>query len=437
MTGILILAVFLLFALLMFFRKIPAILALPLMSLIIILLPGTYWWDAMPAVFTKGAVRLSGAMMNAIFGAILAYVVFQTGISENIIKRAAELAGDKPLAVALVLTAASSICFVALAGLGSVIMVGTLLIPILLSVGLPRLTVASIYLLSISIGGTWNVANWGFYMDVLKVPMETIRVFASVNGVLLAIAGVTFIVLNTRKAGIRTAWAMPAADLKGSLKIEKPVPVYSLITPVIPVGIILFYSLFSKAVFGKELSFDINTALITGAIYGVLTTKPREIINIMSGAFTEGIKNVAPVLGLMMGIGMAVTALMSPEVKDALKPLLQSVIPNSQIGYILFFGILAPLALYRGPLNLYGLGAGVGAILTSIYPPSLVMGALMTTGMVQGVCDPTNTMNVWTGGFTDTDVQDILKKTLPYVWIAVFIALLYIALFSWVPMPGN
>ena len=56
-----------------------------------------------------------------------------------------------------------------------------------------------------------------------------------------------------------------------------------------------------------------------------------------------------------------------------------------------------------------------------------IMAALMTTGQIQGVCDPTNTQNVWTASATGTDVNDIMKKTLPYVWGGVVVGLVVAA----------
>lgn len=95
--------------------------------------------------------------------------------------------------------------------------------------------------------------------------------------------------------------------------------------------------------------------------------------------------------------------------------------------------ILSPLALYRGPLNLWGLGSGVAALMISagILPPQAIMGALIATGNIQGVCDPTNTHNVWTAYFTNTDTTTILKKTLPYMLIVVLLDIIYVALFKW------
>ena len=46
-------------------------------------------------------------------------------------------------------------------------------------------------------------------------------------------------------------------------------------------------------------------------------------------------------------------------------PQLAGILPGTALMFILFFSILAPLALYRGPLNVWGLGLGIGAIMLS------------------------------------------------------------------------
>lgn len=418
-----IIAVFLIFAVLMYTKRISALLALPVMALIIAILPNyAKPLEAITLVFGTGAPRLAAAMMNAVFGAILAHVVYTTGIAETIVKKAAELAGDRTMAVAVIMTLATAVAFVALGGLGSIIMIGTLVLPIMTGVGIRPTVAGSMFLLGVSMGGTWNVANWGFYRDTLKVPIDVISSFATTNGIILIIAGLVYVVLNARAT--RTTWAVPnRAPGSGSASVSA----LALITPVIPVALLLGF----KYGTGGKVNFDINAALTIAALYGILTTRPRELVNTLTGAITEGIKNVAPVLGLMIGIGMAVTALMHDSVKAVMTPMLQSIVPTGALGYVLFFGLLSPLALYRGPLNLFGLGAGVGAILTGILKPHLVMGALMSTGMIQGVCDPTNTHNAWTAGFTKSDVNDILKETLPFVFAATLAALAVIGFTRW------
>jgi hypothetical protein len=80
------------------------------------------------------------------------------------------------------------------------------------------------------------------------------------------------------------------------------------------------------------------------------------------------------------------------------------------------FGLLSPLALYRGPLNPYGVGIGVYSILATLHvlPPVALVAAVMAVVQVQNVCDPTNTQNVWVANFTGVAVERITRLVLPY-----------------------
>ena len=55
-----------------------------------------------------------------IFGAMFAKVIQKTGISDEIIKKAAELSGDKPIAIAVLMTAATAFIFLGMSGLGAI-----------------------------------------------------------------------------------------------------------------------------------------------------------------------------------------------------------------------------------------------------------------------------------------------------------------------------
>ena len=57
-----------------------------------------------------------------------------------------------------------------------------------------------------------------------------------------------------------------------------------------------------------------------------------------------------------------------------------------------------------------------------------VMAALMSVGQLQGVCDPTNTHNVWIANYVGTDVQQLLRRTIVYVWPAAVVGLVVAAL---------
>ena len=120
----------------------------------------------------------------------------------------------------------------------------------------------------------------------------------------------------------------------------------------------------------------------------------------------------------MIGIGILYLAVTHPMVKEVLNPFLLAVVPSNKVAYIIFFSLLAPLSLYRGPMNLFGLGSGIAALVIGLgtLSPMAVMGAFLAAERIQGCGDPTNTQNVWTANFAEVDVNGITKKLLPYLW---------------------
>ena len=112
---ILILLVFAGFIGLMIAKKLPTILALPVLGVLVAMIAGVPFLKAAEAdgqtimgfVIGQGASRLAGTIIATIFGGMFAKVIQKQGISDAIIRKAAELAGDKPYAIAFVLTGAT------------------------------------------------------------------------------------------------------------------------------------------------------------------------------------------------------------------------------------------------------------------------------------------------------------------------------------------
>ncbi|MFH0795312.1 MAG: C4-dicarboxylate ABC transporter, partial [bacterium] len=127
----------------------------------------------------------------------------------------------------------------------------------------------------------------------------------------------------------------------------------------------------------------------------------------------------------MFGIGMLLAAFSNEAIQKEITPLIAPLIPTTNFAYVVGFSIAAPLALYRGPLNVWGLGFGLAGLLkeTTLLPGALVMGAFISTGAVQGVCDPTNTHNVWIANYLGLDVTKMSFRILPFIWVMVVVAL--------------
>ena len=450
LPGLLIIVTFGVFAGLMMSRKMPALLALPCMAVVIAVISGGFYewpaaevvqssswfgkfmrlvagsaWDGFITsnqgyikflavdVMTDGPARLATPAMFAVFGAILSQQVMRSGIAQRIVSVTAEYAGDRKMLLAALLTVVVAVCFTTVTGLGAVIMLGSLVLPILLGAGLSAEFSACLMLFAIAIGGIINPAIWGFYTSTIGVAEEVAKRYVLVNAGLLSVFTALFFGIRGRKESQTFAWAVSAAPVP-----SKNVPLPALLTPLIPIFLIMVFD------------WKIIPAFIAGLVYGAFTTNPKNALKDITAATLEGLKDIAPVIGLFIGIGMAVKAMMAEPTKQVMEPLMSAILPTTGAGFLLFFSILAPLALYRGPLNFFGLGAGVAGLIMGVklMPPVALMTAFFAVGQIQGVCDPTNTHNVWLATFTKSSTEKFLKTTIPYVWGFVVAALAYAAL---------
>ncbi len=413
-----ILLVFLVFVGLMMARKLPTILALPCMAILFAIIAGVPWMSNNPdvtsiakTILAGGSMKLSGAIAGLIFGAWFGQILNKVGITKSIIRKAAELAGDKPVLIAILFFITASIIFSAAGGLGMVILVGTIVIPIMLTAGISQFVASIVVLLAVGVGALFNVSNWAVYVDVLGLSVDKIANYTLVVALPLIVISLIMIVFYIKRDGKgRKAWAMPAATPGDN----KKVPTISLISPLVPVALVFIFKI------------DIVPAVIVGAIVTILLTWPKRPIHILSSAMVEGIQDVAGAMGLMIGIGILLSSVMSPQVSAVISPLIESVLPGNPVMYILFFTILSPLAIYRGPLNVWGLGSGIAALFVSAgMTPVAAMLALRAVSNVQAVSDPTNSHNVWVADFTKSDINEILKKTLPWTMASVLISLIF------------
>ena len=476
----LIILVFFVMALSMFFRKIPALMALPLMAFLIPLVAGVGLDDILQLVIGQGATRLSTAYTVALFGSMLSVLLQKTGVAENMIKKGAELSGDNPWFIAVFFLILITLLFSTLGGLGAIIMVATIVLPILSSVGIGSMTIVGIFLIGLSMGGILNAGNWAVYVDVMGLDIAEIRPFAmtmfaitfcgaliyitiqlyrdghEINflkilrnvGILLLIAMVMTGIWKLMPTAFQNVLSSGMAGFGNFLKIailvllvvtalynfiriltgksfkQETLHWSAFLTPIVPLILILVFSV------------NFIAAFIMGLIYGYLATYRKGHLNLLISAVLEGGGLVMPAVVLMLGIGMLLNAIIGPGgswnaanpqgwmVLNLLRPVILNIIPENPVSYVIAFSLAAPLALYRGPLNVWGMGYGLAAVfLAAGMEAGAIMGLLMAVGQIQGVSDPTNTHNVWLANEMQVDVQRVLWNTLPYTWVIAFFGL--------------
>ncbi|WP_261806809.1 citrate transporter [Lapidilactobacillus luobeiensis] len=412
-----ILVVFFAFVGLMMTKKLATILALPLMAILMALIAGIPLYSNNPKVFniatnilSDGSAKLATTIITTFFGAWFGFLLKKTGISEGIIRKAAEMAGgDKPVRIATIFFLIGIVIFSTGGGLGMTILAGTIIIPILLTAGISALTASIVLLASQTVGSFFSMSGWSMTAQLYKLPVSVISKYTIIFTIpAIILFEVMLIWFIKRDKTIRKGWTMPDA---GPVRKAPQVRTIALIAPILPVVMVFAFKL------------DIISSILLAVIATILLTTPKHPAQVMVSALIEGIQSVAGAAALMVGIGMLLAAVTAPAVSAILTPLIKAVLPTSPITYVLFFSILSPLALYRGPLNTYGLGSGVGVLMAaSGLSPLATMLAMRNLGKTQGLCDPTNTYNVWVADFADVDVNDITKKTIGWATLVVFVS---------------
>lgn len=193
------LVVFVVMALLMASRRLSALLALPLMAVLLSLIGGIPGRDILDEVLAKGAVKLNAAYTTTMFGAMLAELLNRLGVVKSLVRWVAEFAGDNPFVLGSAITLVTALLFSTLGGLGAVIMVGTIILPVMLSIGIPSIAAGALFLFGISLGGMFNIANWQLYMDVLSIPRDQIVAFVLPFALLLSGIITIFLTIELRQ----------------------------------------------------------------------------------------------------------------------------------------------------------------------------------------------------------------------------------------------
>ncbi|WP_010612727.1 transporter permease [Halococcus hamelinensis] len=419
-TAIAILLVFLIFGALMMLEVIPTFIALGGMAIGIAAVGGLSVTTIFDTIIMDGSTRLAPAMMAAVFGGALGVLAEKQGILEDIVKTAAELGGDSPLVMAIALYTAVVIVATSISGLGAFILVATIIFPILISVGFPRETAGAITLLAYGNGIMLNPANWVYYQEVTGITLNSVIIWALPVAALAFVVGILYVFLKVRKpissgsgtqAGVQETLA---ETIESGSSEASSTPKYALLAPIIPVVLVI----------GGVT--NVFVAFIIGILYAALFSQPGlegfknfgNTLRLITQSFHEGIERVAPAIALMLAIGWLLVAVFSDPIAQSMEPFLRQVVPQNMVLYAVMFAVLAPLALYRGPLNLWGLGSGIIGVLAAIgFRPELITTTAVSALRVQAPGDPTNTHNAWAAEELGVNVNDITKDILPYIWV--------------------
>lgn len=406
-TGIIIVLIFVVIAALMIAKKLPTVLALPLMAVLIAVaagLPLKGEEGILTFVVSQGALNLSGTYVAILFSCWLSRILYRTGVSATIIKKAAEFGGDKPFVVSLLLCAASVFLFTVLYGTGAVAMVGAIVLPIMLSVGVPPLIACNSFLAAMTAGYMLNPANIAAITNITGVAQSDMYMAAGILTAISCVFCVGILVWGFKKGGTKYAFAAPVVEDDEEIETVSGIRGFlACMTPFVVVLVMLLFKL------------DAITVFLIGIIWVmVMTVKGNwsKYTSMIVQSCYEGFKEGAPTASLMFGIGMLINAMMAPTTQASIAPFMQAITPATAVGLIIFVCILSPGSLYRGPFNILGLGAGLAVSMMAVQSvPVLALSVVFYAAMrwPTQAC-PTSTQVVWCSNFVGSEPTTAAMK---------------------------
>ncbi|MFK4799520.1 transporter [Streptomyces sp. MPA0124] len=394
-------------------RKLPTAFALVLLAVVIAFLSGaplTGENSVLDTVLQEGAPALAATMVAIILGSWLGRLLDETGIAGTLVRKIVEFGGDRPTVVALGVLAVSALVGTVTGSAPAAMLAGIIGIPAMVAVGVPKVTAAGTVLMGIAVGVPFELPVWQFFSTALDLPVDTVRGFMVKLFPFALVAAVAYVVIENRRRGTEHAWSLTSVSARPSSRRERlgDAPWYALLAPVVPLVLAL----------GLEVA--IIPSMLAGVLYAlVTTTRPGEMNKRLLRTLYGGFEVAAPPLALFVAIGILLAAVKLPGAVDALEPLMKAVSPQNPVLFVVVFTVLVPLCLYRGPLNVFGLGAGIAGVLiaTGIYPAVAVLGMATSYNQVFGVADPTSTQTVWAAQYAGVSPQQVMVRTLPYVWL--------------------
>lgn len=414
--GIVILVLMLAGVGLMLARKLPTAFALVLLGVGIAITAGAPLkgkGSLLDSVLQDGSVMLASTMLAVLIGSWLGKLMEETGIAGTLVRKIVEFGGDRPTVVGLGVLAVSALIGTVTGSAPAAMMAGIIGIPAMIAVGVPKTTAAGTVLMGIAAGMPFELPVWQFFSSALHLPVGTVRGFLLKLFPFALGFAVLYVLVENRRKGVEYAWSLssvaerPANRRPSRARRLGDAPWYALLAPVVPLVLALGFKV------------EIIPSMLAGVLYTLLTTtRPGNLNKRLLRTLYAAFEVAAPPIALFVAIGILLTAVSLPGAIEALNPLVEAVTPENPVVFVLVFTVLAPLCLYRGPLNVYGLGAGIAGVLiaSGIYPAVAVLGLTSSYNQIFGVSDPTSTQTVWAAQYSGVSPQQVMLRTLPYVW---------------------
>lgn len=361
-------------------------------------------------------------LVNVCWGAWFGRVLMETGIASTLIRKTVELGGDKPMVTIALLNIVTAIIFTAMTGAGPVIAIGVIVLPIMMSLGVPKAIAMFSFMESVAAGIYLNPVNFAqyraFFIDVDEMPNFTLGWYAGKWGYAALVISVVVTTILAgfflKKSKTSHAWA---AQTRGASE-QKDAPLYTLILPIVPVVLKIW------------LDFSVIGGFVIAGfaalfLCGKMNKSFKENCQLVNKLYYDGVVDTAPLVGFLLTLPMFNTC--ASYASPYFKEVLGGIMPTNEYVVCALFAALSILGFFRGPLTLYGCGAATLGVLSAVghfsVPFLFCVFTIPATTVNVGSCI-TQSWIAWGLAYTKVESRDYLKLSIPFAYICSI--LLYI-----------
>jgi hypothetical protein len=340
----------------------------------------------------------------------------ETGIASTLIRKTVELSGDRPIITVTLLNVVTAIIFTSMTGAGPVIAIGVIVLPILLSLGIPKAIAMFSFMGSVAAGIYLNPVNFAqyraFFLGTDKMPNFTLGWYTAHWGV-YALA--VMLITTTLLSGVYLKFSKKSHSWAAQTKqagAAKNAPFYTLILPIVPVVLKIFLDF---SVIGGFVIAGFLALFLCGNFKGSF----KENCQLVNKLYYDGVVDTAPLVGFLLTLPMfnKVATYASPY----FQAVIGTVMPHSEIVVCIVFAALTAFGLFRGPMTLVGCGAATLGVLSNVghfsIPFLFAVFAIPTITTNIGSCI-TQSWVAWGLGYTKVGSKDFLKLSIPNAYLA-------------------
>lgn len=390
-------------------RKIEFVRALPAFGIITALLAGVpiagSGENIAGSVIVEGVISLAEPMFIYVLSMMFAQFVIKYKVKDELDYLCEFYLSEKPNCLVWLIAGLTVIISAVVMNIGAIMLSAILFVSLLLKIGFNKQTAVSLLLLATGMGSCLNSGYHLLYTSLLGLDIAAVKDFYYIMAFLCFIALAVYIGINS---------SMIKAPVFGK-PVKRKIDFKLLCMVIMPV------------VFAFALKINIECSLILTLSYGFLAVGSRQPFRDLLFSLQEAMSKSVDVIILLSAVGIFMNAVKTQAVVDLMAPLLLHLMPKTPTECLLFFTILTPLVLYKGPFNLHGMGAGLSTVVmasTTMNPMVLGM-ALLSLNTLRKIMDPIDVQNIAVMQYVQVDNNLVIKKVLPYAMAINYFALFY------------